>query len=75
MSAVVEDSDGDFVQDHAVHKFLESERNRRNLTKDDFGKGVHFSKEFYENATIQDIEDAKGDIDKNYHSCYTINSL
>ena len=48
-------------RDFSVHDFLEKDKGRRRLQKGDFD-GVYYSKEFFEKATITDVEEAVADI-------------
>lgn len=49
-------------RDHAVHAFLEQEKGRRRLQPDTFEDLPYYSKEFFEKATITDLDEAISDI-------------
>lgn len=51
-------------RDFAVHEYLESKKNRRRLLPDDIPSLHYYSREFFENATPQDIDEAIDDIHK-----------
>ena len=51
-----------YFRDYAVHRFLELEREYKVLKKDTFENLPYYSKEFFENATPKDIENAIIDI-------------
>jgi hypothetical protein len=50
-------------RDFEVHKFLINEKNREQLKPEDID-GKYYSREFFKNATIQDLNDAIEDIKK-----------
>jgi hypothetical protein len=52
--------DETFFRDFAVHKFLEYEKKKKRLIRD------NFSKEFFENVKVQDVKDAILDIKDSY---------
>lgn len=54
--------DDTIFRDFAVHYFLEIERNRQRLLPETFPNLPYYSREFFENATTEDIEDAIVDI-------------
>ena len=49
-------------RDFAVHYFLEIERDRRRLQPETFADLPYYSREFFENATTKDVEEAIKDI-------------
>lgn len=53
-----------FFRDYAVHYFLEKELKRIRLEEDTFENIPYYSKEFFENATVKDLQDALEDIKK-----------
>ncbi|MFA6196937.1 MAG: Eco57I restriction-modification methylase domain-containing protein [Sulfurimonas sp.] len=55
-----------FFRDYAVHYFLENDKKRARLTPDTIDNIPYFSKEFFKNATENDLKDAIEDI-KNCH--------
>ena len=54
--------DETIFRDFAVHTFLEQEKGRTRLLPDTFGHLPYYSKEFFEGATIADLEEAISDI-------------
>ena len=60
--SVAKVSDNTYFRDFAVHSFLEQERHRARLRPADLLPGVHYSKEFFVDATVQDVKDAIADI-------------
>ncbi len=59
-----------YFRDYSVHKYLMNEGKKR-LTIDDLKKinrNLYYSDEFFENTTIQDVEEAIDDIIDNYPS-------
>lgn len=65
-SAVV--NDNVYFRDYSVHHFLEQAKNCVRLKPEQLEKGVYYSSEFFNNATVSDIEEAIVDICKNYTS-------
>ena len=57
-----------YFRDFAVHYFLESEKRRIRLEPTDLPEGVYYSREFFREATVGDVEDAIADINDDYHS-------
>ncbi len=56
-------NDDVFFRDHAVHLYLREEKKKKRLSKEVFEKlGIHYSQEFYDDVTAQDINDALNDI-------------
>lgn len=51
-------------RDYAVHSFLIDERGRERLLPSTYSNIVYYSKEFFKNATIKDLNDAIIDIQK-----------
>ena len=49
-------------RDFAVHDFLEHEKGRHRLQRDDIKNLPYYSKEFFEGATIADLDEAIADI-------------
>lgn len=60
--------DNSYFRDFSVHEFLENEKHRQRLTLSDTPEGVYYSKEFFKNATKQEVEDAIADIKQNYEN-------
>lgn len=73
-----------FFRDFAVHKFLENDLKKIRLLKnsEDFsGENLYYSKEFFKNTDVDDINNAISDIKKDYtnktnkYSFYNIETL
>lgn len=68
-------------RDYAVHSFLIDERGRERLLPNTYPDIVYYSKEFFKNATIEDLNDAIQDIQKSAsenlgrYQLYTTNHL
>ena len=61
-------TDDVYFRDFAVHYFLESEKNRIRLAETDLPEGVYYSREFFREATVGDVEEAIADIHDDYES-------
>jgi hypothetical protein len=61
-SDVAKVNDDTYFRDFAIHCFLEQERNLKRLMPDDIANLPYYSKEFFENASVQDVKDALIDI-------------
>ena len=59
-------SDDIYFRDFAVHTFLENERRRTRLRPSDIAQEVRYSREFFKEASVQDIADAVDDIQKSF---------
>ena len=59
-------SDDVYFRDFSVHQFLETEKHRARLLSTDIPKGIYYSKEFFKDATVGDIEEAFEDISQDY---------
>ena len=59
-------SDDTYFRDFAVHSFLEQEKRRIRLMPGDLLHGEHYSREFFREATAQDVEEAIADIQKDF---------
>ena len=59
------DNDTRFFRDYSVHYFLENNKQKKHLPPEKFPKR-YYSKEFFNNATVKDIESAIEDIGNNY---------
>ncbi len=60
--------DNSYFRDFSVHEFLENEKHRQRLTLSDTPEGVYYSKEFFKNATKQEVEEAIADIKQNFEN-------
>ena len=61
-------TDDVYFRDFAVHYFLESEKRKIRLEETDLPKGVYYSKEFFRETTVSDVEEAIADINEDYHA-------
>ena len=55
-----------YFRDFAVHLFLEQEKHRSRLLPTDLAQGIHYSREFFKEATAQDILEAVEDIQQSF---------
>lgn len=55
-------SDDVYFRDHSVHKFLETDRGRPRLLPVDLDANVNYSREFFRDAQVEDVERAINDI-------------
>lgn len=69
-SPVIENSDGHFYEDHAIHSYLINEKGIYRLQKEDFKPGLYYSNEFFRDVTLSDIKNAQEDIAHNYHEVF-----
>jgi hypothetical protein len=65
---VAKADDETFFRDLSIHDFLVNERKRKRLHPDTFKNLPYYSKEFFENAKAQDIEDAISDIKSSHRA-------
>ena len=61
-------TDDVYFRDFSVHSFLETEKRRVRLEASVLPKGVYYSKEFFREATVGDVEEAIADIHEDYNS-------
>lgn len=61
-------TDDVYFRDFAVHDFLELEKHRLRLETTELPEGVYYSKEFFREATVGDVEEAIADIHEDYNS-------
>lgn len=61
-------TDDVYFRDFSVHSFLEEEKRRVHLEASDLPEGVYYSKEFFREATVGDVEEAIADIHEDYNS-------
>lgn len=60
--------DGVYFRDFSVHQFLEMEKHKSRLQLTDLPAGIYYSKEFFREATVDDVEDAITDIKNDYQN-------
>ena len=53
-----------YFRDFSVHEFLENDKHRKRLLKPDIPTSVYYSREFFKNATKEDVVEAIEDIKK-----------
>ncbi len=61
-------SDNVYFRDYAVHQYLENDKNYGRLTRTNIPSGVYYSKEFFNNATEQDVAEAIEDINADFQN-------
>lgn len=59
-------NDDVYFRDYSVHEYLENDKHRKRLLPKDLKSGVYYSKEFFEDTSTKDIEEAIDDIKKSY---------
>lgn len=59
-------SDDTYFRDFAVHQYLEQEKGLVRLSPADLSTGIYYSKEFFRDATVQDVADAVSDIQQGF---------
>lgn len=55
-----------YFRDYAIHQYLENDLNKKRLKPDDLEDGIYYSREFFKETQILDIENAIEDIKENY---------
>lgn len=55
-----------YFRDFAVHKFLETEKSRIRLLLSDIPADVYYSKEFFKDVSVKDLEEAIEDIKRDF---------
>ena len=60
-------SDSVYFRDFSVHEFLEREKRRARLLPTDISADIYYSREFFKEATAQDVQEAIADILKDYN--------
>ena len=55
-----------YFRDFAVHQFLEQDKNKSRLKKEDIDSGTYYSSEFFKNTSINDVNEAIEDISNSY---------
>ncbi len=59
-------NDNVYFRDFAIHQFLETDKHRERLLPTGLPTGVYYSREFFKNATAEDVTEAITDIEKDY---------
>lgn len=57
-----------YFRDFSVHKYLETELNKKRLTSYDMGNDGYYSKEFFLDTDIKDVQDGINDIKNSYNN-------
>ena len=60
-------TDNVYFRDFSVHEFLEREKRRARLLPTDISANIYYSREFFKEATAQDVQEAIADILKDYN--------
>ena len=60
--------DGVYFRDFSVHQFLEMEKHKSRLQLTDLPASIYYSKEFFKEATVEDVEEAIADIKNDYQN-------
>lgn len=55
-----------YFRDYAIHQYLENDLNKQRLKQDDLAEGIYYSREFFKETEILDIDNAIEDIKENY---------
>lgn len=55
-----------YFRDFSVHQFLESDLHKERLKPSDIDEDTYYSKEFFKNTSVQNIDEAIDDIKKNH---------
>lgn len=55
-----------YFRDFAVHKFLETDKSRVRLLLSDIPADVYYSKEFFKDASVEDLQEAIEDIKRDF---------
>ena len=55
-----------YFRDFAVHQFLEFDKGRIRLLPTDISEGIYYSREFFKDTDVEDIQEAILDIERDY---------
>ena len=55
-----------YFRDYSIHQYLENDLNKQRLKSDDLENGIYYSREFFKDTQIVDIDNAIEDIKENY---------
>ena len=55
-----------FFRDYSVHQFLENDLQKERLSRDEIGKDVYYSNEFFKETTSKDVKSAIKDIQNDF---------
>ncbi len=56
-----------YFRDYAIHQYLENDLNKKRLKPEELEDGIYYSREFFKETEINDINNAIEDIKENYH--------
>ena len=65
-SAVAKVDEETYFRDFAVHRYLEYQLQRSRLRPSDLSEGLYYSREFFREATEEDLRQAMADIEQSY---------
>lgn len=57
-----------YFRDYAIHQYLENDLNKQRLKSDDLEDGIYYSREFFKDIQIMEIDNAIEDIKENYQA-------
>lgn len=57
-----------YFRDYAIHQYLENDLNKQRLKPDDLEDGIYYSREFFKDTQIMEIDNAIEDIKENYQA-------
>ncbi|WP_341491256.1 Eco57I restriction-modification methylase domain-containing protein [Mesomycoplasma ovipneumoniae] len=57
-----------YFRDYAIHQYLENDLNKKRLKPEELEDGLYYSREFFKETEINDINNAIEDIKENYHA-------
>lgn len=57
-----------YFRDYAIHQYLENDLNKKRLKPEELEDGIYYSREFFKETEIEDINNAIKDIKENYHA-------
>ncbi|WP_341491024.1 DEAD/DEAH box helicase family protein [Mesomycoplasma ovipneumoniae] len=57
-----------YFRDYAIHQYLENDLNKKRLKPEELEDGLYYSREFFKETEIDDINNAIEDIKENYHT-------
>lgn len=57
-----------YFRDYSIHQYLENDLNKQRLKPDDLEDGIYYSREFFKETQILDIDNAIEDIKENYQA-------
>ena len=64
-----------YFRDYSIHQYLENDLKKKRLSSTDLVAGIYYSKEFFKDTEIEDIDIAIEDIKNNYHRTIIIKEV